>query len=76
MAMARCICEILAFLTTSDSVHSDGSLTIRTEWFFLAKNQLLYKVPESIKIQRLFNSCTSKDFNGLLYSIRAVKIYI
>ena len=31
MAMARCVSEILAFLTTSDSVHSDGSLTIRTE---------------------------------------------
>ena len=44
--------------------------------FFLAKNQLLYKVPESIKIQRLYNSCTSKDFNGLLYSTRAVKICI
>ena len=42
----------------------------------MAKNQLLYKVPESIKIQRLYNSCTSKDFNGLLYSNRAVKIYI
>ena len=45
-------------------------------FFFLAKNQLLYKVPESIKIQRLYNSCTNKDFNGLLYSNRAVKIYI
>ena len=51
-------------------------LLLELNRFFSAKNQLLYKVPESIKIQRLYNSCTSKDFNGLLYSTRAVKIYI
>ena len=64
MAMAICVSEILTFCTTS--VLSDGSLTIRIEIVFLAKNQLLYKVPESIKIQRLSNSCTSNDSNGLL----------
>ena len=64
MAMARCVSEILTFFTTS--VQSDGSLTIRIEIDFLTKNQLLHKVTESIKIHRLSNSCTSKDFNGLL----------
>ena len=42
----------------------------------MAKNHFFYKVPESIKIQRLSNSCTSKDFNKQLYPIRAVKIYL
>ena len=64
MAMARCVSEILTFCTTS--VLSDGSLNIRIEIGFLAKNQLLYKVTESIKNQRLSNSCTSKDSDGLL----------
>ena len=56
MAMARCVSKVLAFFTTSDSVHSDGSLTIRTEIGFMAKNQLLYKVPESIEIQILYKT--------------------
>ena len=79
MATARRISEVHAFAMDEEHLRFssvDGSLTIRTQIGFLAKNQLPSKAPESIHIPRLSNSCTSKDFNRLLCPVRAIKIYL
>ena len=54
----------------------NGSLIVRTQVGFLAKNQLPDKAPESITIARLSNICQRQDFNRLLCPIRAIKIYL
>ena len=79
MATARRVSEIHAFSIDKNLFrfsHVDGSLTVRTQSGFLAKNQLPSKAPDSIHIPKLSNTCKSKDFNSLLCPIRAIKIYL
>ena len=81
MATARRVSEIHAFsidkfLNLFRFSHVDGSVTVRTQSGFLAKNQLPSKAPDSIHIPKLSNTCKSKDFNSLLCPIRAIKIYL
>ena len=55
----------------------DGSLILRTQLGFLAKNQLPSRAPDSIIIPRLSNFCRKSDnFNRMLCPVRAVKIYL
>ena len=44
----------------------DGSLMLRTQVGFLAKNQLPSKAPDSIIIPRVSNYCKSDNFNHML----------
>ena len=55
----------------------DGSLILRTQVGFLAKNQLPSRAPDSIIIPRLSNYCCKSDnLNRMLCPVRAVKIYL
>ena len=79
MATAKRVPEIHAFSIDKDHFrfsHIDGSLTLRTQPGFLAKNQLPSKAPDSIRIPKLSNHCRSSDFNRKLCPIRAIKAYI
>ena len=79
MATAKRVSEIHAFSIDKDHFrfsHIDGSLTLRTQPGFLAKNQLPSKAPDSIRIPKLSNHCRSSDFNRKLCPIRAIKAYI
>ena len=80
LATARRVSEVHAF--SIDSVYLrfsnlDGSLILRTQLGFLAKNQLPSRAPDSIKIPKLSNVCSENDnFNRMLCLVRAVKIYL
>ena len=69
-----------AFSIDSDHLrfsNLDGSLILRTQLGFLAKNQLPSRAPDSIIIPRLSNFCRKSDnFNRMLCPVRAVKIYL
>ena len=70
LATARRVSEVHAL--SMDSGHLrfsnlDGSLILRTQLGFLAKNQLPSRAPDSIKIPKLSNpSCKSDNFNRML----------
>lgn len=79
MATARRVSEVHAFSIDKDHLRFnrlDGSLTLRTQVGFLAKNQIPSKAPDSINIPKLSNFCHSNDYNVKLCPIRAVKIYL
>ena len=79
MATARRISEVHAFSIDADHFRFskiDGSLILRTQAGFLAKNQLPSRAPDSIKIPKLSNFCGNDNFNRMLCPIRAVKIYL
>ena len=80
MATARRVSEVHAFCIDKDHFrfsNIDGSLVLRTQPGFLAKNQLPSKAPDSITIPKLSNFCCKSDnFNLRLCPIRAVKIYL
>ena len=80
LATARRVSEVHAFFIDSDHLrfsNLDGSLILRTQLGFLAKNQLPSRAPDSIIIPRLSNFCRKNDnFNRMLCPVRAVKIYL
>ena len=80
LAMARRVSEVHAFSIDSDHhrfSNLDGSLILRTQVGFLAKNQLPSRAPDSITIPKLSNFCRKSDnFNRMLCPVRAVKIYL
>ena len=79
LATARRVSEVHALSMDSDHLrfsNLDGSLILRTQLGFLAKNQLPSRAPDSIKIPKLSNLCRKSDnFNRMLCPVRAVKIY-
>ena len=78
LATARRVSEVHALSIDSDHLrfsNLDGSLMLRTQVGFLAKNLLPSKAPDSIIIPRLSNYCKSDNFNRMLCPVRAVKIY-
>ena len=80
LATARRVSEVHAFCIDSDHLgfsNLDGSLILRTQVGFLAKNQLPSRAPDSITTPKLSNFCRKSDnFNHMLYPVRAVKIYL
>ena len=80
LATARRVSEVHAFSIDSDHLrfsNLDGSLILRTQVGFLAKNQLPSRAPDSITIPKLSNFCSKSDnFNRMLCPVRAVKIYL
>ena len=79
LATARRVSEVHAFSIDSDHLrfsNLDGSLILRTQLGFLAKNQLPSRAPDSITIPKLSNFCKSDNFNRMLCPVRAVKIYL
>ena len=80
LATARRVSEVHAFSIDSDHLrfsNLDGSLILRTQVGFLAKNQLPSRAPDSIIIPKLSNFCRKSDnFNRMLCPVRAVKIYL
>ena len=80
LATARRVSEVHALSMDSDHLrfsNLDGSLILRTQLGFLAKNQLPSRAPDSIKIPKLSNLCRKSDnFNRMLCPVRAVKIYL
>ena len=64
MATARRVSEVHAFAIDKEHFrfsNIDGSLIIRTQVGFLAKNQLPTRAPDSIKIPKLSNFCARND---------------
>ena len=80
LATARRVSEVHAFSIDSDHLrfnNLDGSLILKTQFGFLAKNQLSSRAPDSIIIPKLSNFCRKSDnFNRMLCPVRAVKIYL
>ena len=79
MATARRVSEMHALSIDADHFRFskiDGSLTLRTQPGFLAKNQLPSRAPDSIKIPKLTNFCGNDNFQRMLCPIRAIKIYL
>ena len=80
MAMARRVSEVHAFAIDPDHLrisNMDGSLILRTQVGFLAKNQLPSRAPDFITIPKLSNFCRKSDhFHRMLCPVRAVKIYL
>ena len=80
LATARRVNEVHVFAIDSDHLrfsNLDGSLILRTQVGFLAKNQLPSRAPDSITIPKLSNFCHKSDnFNRMLCPVRAVKIYL
>ena len=80
LATARRVSEVHALSIDSDHLrfrNLDGSLILRTQLGFLAKNQLPSRAPDSITIPKLSNFCRKSDnFNRMLCPVRAVKIYL
>ena len=78
MATARRVSEVHAFSIDPDHLrfsNMDGSLILRTQVGFLAKNPL--RAPDSITIPKLSNFCRKSDnFHRMLCHVRAVKIYL
>ena len=79
LATARCVSEIHAF--SMDSGHlrfnqSDGSVSLRTQTGFLAKNPLPSVLPDDILVQNLARTIKFNDFKRLLCPIRALKRYL
>ena len=80
LATARRVSEVHAFSIDSDHLrfsNLEGSLILRTQVGFMAKNQLPSRAPDSITIPKLSNFCRKSDnFNRMLCPVRAVKIYL
>ena len=77
LATARRVSEVHAFSDHLRFSNLDGSLILRTQVGFLAKNQLPSRAPDSITIPKLSNFCRKSDYlNRMLCSVRAVKIYL
>ena len=80
LATARRVSEVHALSIDSGHLrfsNLDGSLILRTQVGFLAKNQLPSRAPDSIIIPRLSNFCCKSDnLNRMLCPVRAVKIYL
>ena len=80
LATARRGSEVHALSIDSDHLgfsNLDGSLILRTQVGFLAKNQLPSRAPDSIIIPRLSNFCCKSDnLNCMLCPVRAVKIHL
>ena len=80
LATARRVSEVHAFSIDSDHLrfsNLDGSLILRTQVGFLAKNQLPSRAPDSITIPKLSNFyCKSDNLNRMLCPVRADKIYL
>ena len=80
MATARRVSEVHALSMADENLRFsriDGSLTLRTQLGFLAKNQLPSRAPDSIQIPRLSNFCRKSDnFSRSLCPVRAVRIYL
>ena len=80
MATARRVSEVHAFSIDPDHLrfnNMDGSLILRTQVGFLAKNQLPSRAPDSITIPKLSNFCRkSANFHRMLCPVRAVKSYL
>ena len=79
LATARRVSEIHAF--SMDSGHlrfnqSDGSVSLRTQTGFLAKNQLPSVCLDDILVQNLARTIKFNDFNRLLCPVRALKRYL
>ena len=79
LATAKRVSEIHAF--SMDSGHlrfnqSDGSVSLRTQTGFLAKNQLPSVCPDDILVQNLARTIKFNDFNRLLCPVRALKRYL
>ena len=77
LATARRVIEVHAFSIDSDHLrfsNLDGSLILRTQVGYLAKNQLPSRAPDSITIPKLSNFCRKRDnFKRMLCPVRAVK---
>ena len=80
LATDRRVSEVHALSIDSDHLrfsNLDGSLILRTQVGFLAKNQLPSRAPDSIIIPKLSNfSCKSDNLNRMLCPVRALKIYL
>ena len=80
LATTRRVSEVHVFAIDSDHLrfsNLDGSLILRTQVGFLAKNQLPSRAPDSITIPKPSNFCRKSDnFNHMLCPVRAVKIYL
>ena len=79
LATARGVSEVHASIDSDHLRFSnlDGSLILRTQVGFLAKNQLSSRAPDSIIIPKLSNFCCKSDnLNRMLCPVRAVRIYL
>ena len=79
MATARRVSEIHALSIDPGHLRfnqSDGSVSLRTEPGFLAKNQLPSVCPDDILVQNLAKTVKRNDFNRLLCPVRAIKRYL
>ncbi|MEW8547328.1 MAG: hypothetical protein AB2693_27790 [Candidatus Thiodiazotropha sp.] len=79
MATARRVSEIHALSMDPGYLRfnqSDGSVSLRTQPGFLAKNQIPSVCPEAILVPNLARTVKRKDFNRLLCPVRALKRYL
>ena len=79
LATAGRISEIHAFSVDSEHLRfnvSDGSVSLRTQSGFIAKNQLPSVCPAEILIPNLAKTLKEKVFNRFLCPVRALKMYI
>ena len=79
MAMASRVSEIHAFSVDSEHLRfnkSNGSVSLRTQTGFLAKNQLPSRCPDDILVPNLAKTPKRKDFNRFLCPVRALKYYV
>lgn len=79
LATASRVSEIHAFSVDSEHLRFnklDGSVSIRTQPGFLAKNQLPSRCPDDILVPNLAKTLKRKDFNRLLCPVRALKYYV
>ena len=79
LATASRVSEIHAFSVDSEHLRfnkPDGSVSLRTQTGFLAKNQLPSRCPDDILIPNLAKTLKRKDFNRLLCPVRALKCYV
>ena len=79
LATASRVSEIHAFSVDSEHLRfnkADGSISLRTQTGFLAKNQLPSRCPDDILIPNLAKTLKRKDFNRLLCPVRALKCYV
>lgn len=79
MATARRVSEIHAFSMDSEHLRfnqSDGSVSLRTQPGFLAKNQFPSICPDDILVQNLARTVKFNDFNRFLCPVRALKRYL
>ena len=79
MATARKVSEVHAFSIDPDHLrfsNMDGSLILRTQSGFLAKNQLPSRAPDSITIPKLSNFCRESDIFTACYVLLGLLRFI